>query len=560
MSNERPIYDIGTEIWNRKYRYHGSEDIPEDKTKNDTILRVAKAAAAKEKDREFWTGKFTEALSDFKFIPGGRIVANAGTKRTEVTMFNCFVMNRISDSIDGIFETVKESALTQKQGGGVGFDFSTIRPTGSPIKGCEASASGPLSFMQVLDSTCRTIMSAGQRRGAQMGIMRCDHPDIEKFITAKRGNAALQMFNLSVAIVITDVAWLGQGFHYPGYTIYAMASWTFYQLTVAIINLVRLRRSTDPVIRAVKDMRMCVVLVSLFTLQNAMVAVMSYSGYDIEDAVVLNRASIDRGYGRVVISKKQVFSLKKYPNGSSDLIKGPPRREDQKNIDDHTWNRLFEPYKALGSDGIVESGVPIHPGDIMVNKHVPMDTGSFGADRDQLRAAPVKYKESGGYVDKVLITTTDNEYFVIKTMVRDMRRPELGDKFSSRHGQKGVVGLITGQENLPFSTAGIYPDMIMNPHGFPSRMTVGKMMELLAGKAGLWDGERKFGTIFGGTDIEDCAEELIRHGFNYSGKDMFYSGRERDGWVRDRHHRRAATRVYLHRSGVLSAIEAHGEG
>lgn len=200
MSNERPIYDIGSEIWSRKYRYQGSADMPEDKTQNDTILRVAKAAAAKEKDREFWTRKFMDALSDFKFIPGGRIVANAGTKRTEVTMFNCFVMNKISDSIDGIFETVKESALTQKQGGGVGFDFSTIRPSGSPIKGCEASASGPLSFMQVLDSTCRTIMSAGQRRGAQMGIMRCDHPDIEKFITAKRGNAALQMFNLSVAI------------------------------------------------------------------------------------------------------------------------------------------------------------------------------------------------------------------------------------------------------------------------------------------------------------------------------------------------------------------------
>ena len=200
MSNERSFYDIGTEIWNRKYRYHGSADVPEDKTKDDTIARVAAAAAAKENDREFWTGKFREILSDFKFIPGGRIVANAGTKRTEVTMFNCFVMNRINDSIDGIFETVKESALTQKQGGGVGFDFSTIRPAGSSIKGCEAAASGPLSFMQVLDSTCRTIMSAGQRRGAQMGIMRCDHPDIEKFITAKRGNAALQMFNLSVAI------------------------------------------------------------------------------------------------------------------------------------------------------------------------------------------------------------------------------------------------------------------------------------------------------------------------------------------------------------------------
>jgi ribonucleoside-diphosphate reductase alpha chain len=109
-------------------------------------------------------------------------------------------MNKIDDSIEGIFDAVKESAMTQKQGGGVGFDFSTIRPEGAHIKGCEAEASGPISFMQVLDSTCRTIMSAGQRRGAQMGVMRCDHPDIEKFITAKRKNAQLQMFNLSVGI------------------------------------------------------------------------------------------------------------------------------------------------------------------------------------------------------------------------------------------------------------------------------------------------------------------------------------------------------------------------
>lgn len=136
----------------------------------------------------------------------------------------------------------------------------------------------------------------------------------------------------------------------------------------------------------------------------------------------------------------------------------------------------------------------------MVNKDVPVNTGDFSGDMCTscalllplaTRPAPVKYKENGGYVDKVLITTTDNDYFLIKTMVRDMRLPELGDKFSSRHGQKGVVGLITGQENMPFSNAGIYPDMIMNPHGFPSRMTVGKMMELLAGKAGLYEGERQ---------------------------------------------------------------------
>ncbi len=197
---QREIFDIGSEIWNRKYRYQGSSACPPDQTPDDTMRRVAKAAAVHEKDQAYWEGRFYEALTDFKFIPGGRIVANAGTGRSEVTMFNCFVMNKIKDSIDGIFETVKESALTQKQGGGVGFDFSTIRPAGSQIKGCEAAASGPLSFMQVLDSTCRTIMSAGQRRGAQMGIMRCDHPDIESFITAKRNNAALQMFNLSVAV------------------------------------------------------------------------------------------------------------------------------------------------------------------------------------------------------------------------------------------------------------------------------------------------------------------------------------------------------------------------
>ena len=200
MTAEQGKYDISSEIWSKKYRYHGGGDLPKDNTPDDTFKRVAHAIAANEADPAKWEKEFYGIMSGFKFLPGGRIIANAGTKRTEVTMFNCFVMNKINDSIDGIFETVKESALTQKQGGGVGFDFSTIRPSGSNIKGCEASASGPLSFMQVLDSTCRTIMSAGQRRGAQMGVMRCDHPDIENFITAKRNNAALQMFNLSVAI------------------------------------------------------------------------------------------------------------------------------------------------------------------------------------------------------------------------------------------------------------------------------------------------------------------------------------------------------------------------
>jgi ribonucleoside-diphosphate reductase alpha chain len=196
----KAAYSISEDIWNRKYRYAGSEDCVADGSVKETMLRVARACAEPEKDSEKWRKNFENILCGMEFIPGGRIIANVGTSREAVTMFNCYVMNKIDDSIEGIFDAVKESAMTQKQGGGVGFDFSTIRPEGAHIKGCEAEASGPISFMQVLDSTCRTIMSAGQRRGAQMGVMRCDHPDIEKFITAKRKNAQLQMFNLSVGI------------------------------------------------------------------------------------------------------------------------------------------------------------------------------------------------------------------------------------------------------------------------------------------------------------------------------------------------------------------------
>lgn len=192
--------DIGMDIWNRKYRYKGEGEVPADNSYEDMWRRVARAAAANEAKKALWENNFYAMLEDFRFLPGGRITANAGTARKEVTMFNCYVMNKIEDSIEGIFDTVKDAAVTQKYGGGVGYDFSTLRPRGSQIMGCDAESSGPVSFMQVLDSTCRTIMSAGQRRGAQMGVMRCDHPDIEEFIAAKRNNAAMQMFNLSVAI------------------------------------------------------------------------------------------------------------------------------------------------------------------------------------------------------------------------------------------------------------------------------------------------------------------------------------------------------------------------
>ncbi|HEY9567615.1 MAG TPA: adenosylcobalamin-dependent ribonucleoside-diphosphate reductase, partial [Thalassobaculum sp.] len=148
-----------------------------------------------------WAGRFFDAMEGYRFLPAGRILAGAGTGRT-VTLFNCFVMGTIPDSMEGIFESLKEAALTMQQGGGIGYDFSTIRPRGAPVKGVGADASGPLSFMDVWDAMCRTIMSAGSRRGAMMATLRCDHPDIEDFVEAKRDPARLRMFNLSV--LVTD--------------------------------------------------------------------------------------------------------------------------------------------------------------------------------------------------------------------------------------------------------------------------------------------------------------------------------------------------------------------
>ena len=167
----------------------------------DTWRRVARDLAKVEDNPEQWEETFYDALSDFKYLPAGRIIAGAGTKRS-VTLFNCFVMGTIPDDMGGIFEMLKEAALTMQQGGGIGYDFSTIRPKGADVKGVAADASGPLSFMDVWDAMCRTIMSAGSRRGAMMATMRCDHPDVESFIAAKQDAARLRMFNLSV--LITD--------------------------------------------------------------------------------------------------------------------------------------------------------------------------------------------------------------------------------------------------------------------------------------------------------------------------------------------------------------------
>src|SRR5579862_1321997 len=193
--------DISRQIWDMKYRLKAPDGTPVDADVADTWARVALAAAGAERpeQRRAWALDFARALAGHRFLPAGRILAGAGTER-QVTLFNCFVMGAIPDSMDGIFSGLREAALTLQQGGGIGYDFSTLRPKGAPVAGVGADASGPVSFMDVWDSMCRTIMSAGSRRGAMMATLACDHPDIEDFIAAKQTQGRLTNFNLSVLV------------------------------------------------------------------------------------------------------------------------------------------------------------------------------------------------------------------------------------------------------------------------------------------------------------------------------------------------------------------------
>lgn len=254
--------------------------------------------------------------------------------------------------------------------------------------------------------------------------------------------------------------------------------------------------------------------------QNATVAVMSYSGYDIEDALVLNKGSVDRGFGRCQVFKKYVTNLKSYPNGMKDRL-NPPEFENDAPIRKHA---------LLEADGLAAVGEKVSAGEVYINKVTPDQahtSGIMGSDTGttSYNPASMSYKlPDPAYIDKVMLSATEGETQLIKVLTRQTRRPEVGDKFSSRHGQKGVVGIIADQMDMPFTESGINPDIIMNPHGFPSRMTVGKMLELVAGKAGVLSGRHGYGTCFGGTPIEETSQTLIDHGFSYGGKEFLTSG------------------------------------
>ncbi|XP_078366537.1 DNA-directed RNA polymerase III subunit RPC2-like [Oculina patagonica] len=259
--------------------------------------------------------------------------------------------------------------------------------------------------------------------------------------------------------------------------------------------------------------------------QNATVAVMSYSGYDIEDALILNKASVDRGFGRCLVYRKQTCLLKRYANQTFDRVMGPSK--------DASTGEVIWRHRALDADGICSPGERIENKQVLINKSMPVVTASGlqpvtpgqPPPQPEYRDVPVSYKGPKDiYIERVLVTSNAEEAFLIKILQRQTRRPEIGDKFSSRHGQKGVCGLIVNQEDMPFTDLGICPDIIMNPHGFPSRMTVGKLIELMAGKAGVLNGHFGYGTAFGGDKVEDVCSVMVDHGFNYSGKEYVTSG------------------------------------
>jgi len=207
------LTDLPRHVWETRYRAVGANG-QQEADLDATWHRVAHAlAGAEPRDRARWARQFHDALADFRFLPGGRILAGAGTRR-RVTLFNCFVMGAVEDSLRGICRALEEGALTMQRGGGVGYDFSTLRPCGAPARATGGIASGPVSFMHVWDTMCATIQSTGARRGAMMGTLRCDHPDVEAFVDAKRDDRALRRFNLSVLVtdafmdaVARDASW-----------------------------------------------------------------------------------------------------------------------------------------------------------------------------------------------------------------------------------------------------------------------------------------------------------------------------------------------------------------